>query len=157
MFEIDCDTVDSNIGALPEGKYKCVVEQSTSKLTASGMGYIELKMTVEAGEHAGKNIFDRLFGTEKALPRLKFVCEHFGFNMSTGRVKIVPEMFVGKKAIVEVVHEEYEAQDGSMKKRSTIPYAGYERYTNAPSGHVVHDNLPPAAADNVPGLDEPPF
>lgn len=46
---------------IPTGQYPVIITASEEKPTRAGTGsYIQLEMTVQAGEHAGRKVFDRL-------------------------------------------------------------------------------------------------
>jgi hypothetical protein len=109
---------------VPEDKYLVEVVEVEELSTDHGDEQWKLKMEILEGEYTGRFIYDRLFFTEKAYPRLKLVCGRFGIDVS-GEMDLKPEMLNHKLVYVEVKVEDYEI-DGKIKHSNNVPFAGYE-------------------------------
>lgn len=130
---------------VPPGRYECRisdVEEATSK---NGNLMWNLTLTIEDGEYYGRRIFDRLVFAEKALPRVKLVCQRLGLD-TEGTVDLVPSMLRGKKAIVSVEIETYTNDAGEERKRNVVPFSGYI----PEDGQVDEPWAPTVTDDDIP-------
>jgi len=111
---------------VPEGRYPVEVEDVEEDVNKNGDDLLKLRLRVIDGEHAGAAIFDRLFFTERALPRVKLVLKALGIE-PTGSIEVTPELLRGRKCIVDVIIESYTKSDGSEGRSNAVPFAGYHK------------------------------
>jgi hypothetical protein len=128
MPKIDFNKIDDVGGftPLPDGKYPCRLDDIEESATQYGDEMWKLKFAVTSGEHKGRFIFDNLVFSAKALKRAKLICSRLGVDVS-GEVELTPAMLIGKECILTAETEEYENEEGVLKKRNFVPFAGYER------------------------------
>ena len=140
MSKINFDEIDDvqDYTPVPEDKYLCRLIGAEEGTTEDGKEKWNLKLGILQGEYQGRFIFDNLFFTEKALPRLKFICTQLGLEL-TGEVELEPKMLEDRRCHVTVSVEEYEDHLGKTKKRNVVQYKGYE----AVDGESQEDNKPP--------------
>lgn len=125
MVKINWDAVKEEESAvLEEGTYKVKVDDIEERTTKNGHDMWRMKLKVIEGDDIGKVVFDNLIFSEKALKRVKLVAAKLGINLQ-GEQDFLPSSILGKEAYVKVVQEDYEANDGSMKKRNTVPFNGF--------------------------------
>jgi hypothetical protein len=110
---------------IPDGKYLCHVERVEETTTQYGDDMWKLWLQVDQGPYAGRNIFDNLVFSAAAMKRVKLFCARAGIDVS-GEVELTPETILDRRVFVTVQVEEYEDQEGSIKKRNKVPFAGYE-------------------------------
>ncbi|RPH47036.1 MAG: DUF669 domain-containing protein [Planctomycetota bacterium] len=111
---------------IPEGRYLAEVESVEEDVNKNGDDVLKLRLRVIEGEHAGAAIFDRLFFTPRALPRVKAVLKALGIEPS-GSIEVTPELLQGRKCVIDVLIESYQKTDGSEGKSNVVPFAGYHR------------------------------
>lgn len=115
----------------PPGKYLVEVDDIQSSFTKSDDEMWKLKLLIVEGEHEGKNLFDNIVFSEKAMPRAKMICSRFGLDVSKD-LDLTEDMLLQRRAIVTVDRiETYEKEDGSTGQSARIAFAGYEE---APKG-----------------------
>ena len=126
-IQVNWDDIQESRGKLlPEGKYLCSLIDVETTTNRAGAPMWTLKFEVKEGAFKGRWIWDRLFFSQKALPRVKYVFSRLGID-TRGQMTLKPGALIGRPAIVEVVIEEYEKRDGSMDERNTVPFDGYTR------------------------------
>lgn len=128
---------------IPTGVYHCkLVVVDSSKTTAAGDEMWELKFVVVDGEYRGRKIYDRLSFGRKALPRVKLLFSRMGQKLE-GDVNVTPDMIRGRECFVSVEVEEYATDEGVLKQRNTVPFAGFAEITPTPAPTVkADDDLP---------------
>jgi hypothetical protein len=128
MPKIDFNKIDevNEFTPLPDGEYPCRLEDIEESATQYGDEMWKLQFAVMSGEHKGRFIFDNLVFSAKALKRAKLICSRLGIDVS-GEVELKPAMLIGKTCMLSIETEEYENEDGVLKKRNFVPFAGYER------------------------------
>lgn len=126
MPKIDFSKIEDSpdFTPVPEGKYLVEVVEVEELSTDKGDEQWKLKMEILEGEYCGKFIYDRLFFTDRAYPRLKLVCSRLGIDVS-GEMDLEPELLNHRLVFVDVKIEDYE-KDGKTKQKNNVPYAGYE-------------------------------
>lgn len=67
-FNPETDAVD-NYENLPDGEYKCLLEDVTAKSNEKGTNWITLRFSVIEGEYENRNLFVNYFFTEKTTER----------------------------------------------------------------------------------------
>ena len=70
-FAPKSDTELQELGLMPEGIYSLEVTEAQDKVSKSGNEMIALKLTVNAGDHSGRPVFDYL------LESMGFKLKHF--------------------------------------------------------------------------------
>ena len=115
---------------IPAGDYLCKCTDVEVGESRNDNEMWTLTWTVEEGEYRDRRIFDRLVFTEKAMPRIKLVCNRLGIDTS-GPMNLSSWMLEGRLAEVTVFIESYQRDDGEERKRNTVPYRGYE-YVDQP-------------------------
>ena len=131
MPKIDFSKVDDvqDFSPLPDGKYLCRLSEIEESSTQYGDEMWKLRFEVIQGEHIGRFIFDNMVFSEAALKRVKLICSRLGLDVS-GEIDLTPSLLEGRKCYVSVLTEEYEDNEGNIKKRNIVPFAGYERATD---------------------------
>lgn len=129
MPEVNWDDVEDNEGGgdftpLADGEYTCMVAKVEDGTTKKGDVMWTLELRVCEGPNMGRKVFDRLFFSEKALPRVKLVYSRFGLK-TDGSAMLIPSDLEGRKAIVTVYADSYSDKDGKEKPTNTIPFDGY--------------------------------
>ena len=84
----------------------------------------KLRWAIEGGEHQGRLLFDNMVFNDRAMPRVKLICNVLGLDVS-GEVDLEPEMLIGRRAMIETYIEEYTDSNGAQKARNAIPWDGY--------------------------------
>jgi hypothetical protein len=130
---------------IPEGSYLAHCIESVSKTAKSGKVYINLTFDMDT-EVGARRVWDKLFFTEKAYPRLEKACKAMGVDLPDGR--IFDQEFVGKTVILDLIIEKTPA--GGLTNK--VAYHGYHKkpdeltLNTAPlraDGLVVEDGLVP--------------
>jgi hypothetical protein len=131
MPKIDFSKIDDvqDFSPLPDGKYLCRLTEIEEASTQYGDEMWKLRFEVIQGEHIGRFIFDNMVFSEAALKRVKLICSRLGLDVS-GEIDLTPSLLEGRKCYVSVLTEEYEDNEGNIKKRNIVPFAGYERATD---------------------------
>lgn len=115
---------------LPEGWYLCKVSECIrDKDTEKGFEQWKITYQVIEGEQSGRKIWDRIFFSPDAMPRVKLVLKRLGFDVDNKNLEVEPEDLVDRQVKIEVIIDEqkYE-EEGHEKKtvRNTVTFAGYE-------------------------------
>ncbi|MFH1680734.1 MAG: DUF669 domain-containing protein [Candidatus Eisenbacteria bacterium] len=109
---------------VPQGQYLVEIEEAEEDTTRNGDERITLRLRVLDGEHAGAAIFDRIYFSPRALPRLKHLLGAVGVDTDQD-LEVGPELLKGKRCLVDVTVESYVKTDGSEGKANAVPFAGY--------------------------------
>jgi len=139
---------------VPAGRYLCTVADIEEDTTRDNDEMWKLKLRVEYGEYKGRNIYDNMVFSQKAMSRVKLICSRFGIDVS-GEVDLQPNLLIGREALVDVEVEPYTDKHGQAKERNTVPFAGYHRPGEedgaAPVGvGAKRSSLPPSVDDDLP-------
>ncbi len=113
-----------------------------------------LKFQVSDGEYAGRYIFDNLVFSTGAMKRVKLICSRLGIDVS-GKVKLTPELLLGKRVMLTVAIEEYVSEEKGPGKRNSVPFAGYEVANPGASSSAASGSAP--AGNTGTGSEAPPF
>jgi hypothetical protein len=128
---------------VPAGRYSVEIEEAEEDLTRNGDERITLRLRVLDGEHAGAAIFDRIYFSPRALPRLKHLLDAVGVETGAD-VDVSADLLRGKRCSVDVVVESYVKTDGSEGKTNSVPFAGTTRRPKEAR------SLPRTEADRIP-------
>ena len=132
MPRIDFSTIEDaeDFAPLPEDKYFCHLTRVEEASTQYGDEMWKLRFTVASGAHQGRYIFDNMVFSDAAMKRVKLICSRLGMDVSQ-EIDVTPDLIKGKACYITVETEDYEDQEGNTKKRSIVPFAGYERADTA--------------------------
>lgn len=109
-------------GPIPPGQYHVRVVDVTEK-----SNQVRLELQVLDAEFSGRLVWDSLFSTPKALPRLRLAAEALGFDCD-GMVDLSAESLRGRECLVTVEDSEY---DG--RRTSKVSYDGYASLATGPN------------------------
>ena len=96
----------------------------------------KLRFEVAEGEYARRYIYDNMIFSDAALKRVKLICSRLGLDTSR-EIDLTPKLLEGRTCILTVEIEDYEDQEGKIKKRNIVSFAGYER-TSSPAAPPVN-------------------
>lgn len=101
---VDDSSVEKGGDAIPLGEYVCEVVGAEEKHTQAGQPYFNFGLKVVEGEYTGRYLgFDKLFFSERAIKRAKYILTRLGFDTS-GDLDIEAESLNGHFAIVKNKH-----------------------------------------------------
>jgi hypothetical protein len=126
MPKIDFNNVSgiSDFAPVPDGDYICRVGDIETDVTRAGDELWKMRLIIEAGEHAGRILFDNISFGARALPRVKLVCASCGLDVSH-EIDLEPSALLEKRVRVTTYVEEYVDDHGASKARNRIPFDGY--------------------------------
>lgn len=106
QIKVDLTNAEDNFEPIPAGIYEAVVsnvELRDSKTTE--WQYLNIELTIVAGEYANRKVWMNLSLSPKAAWKLKQALKAFGFpeEKLAGQVVFDPQDFVGASCIVEVI------------------------------------------------------
>lgn len=117
---------------LPDGWYEAEVRTVRPKQASTGPEYWRVEFEVVAGDHSGARVFDSIFFTEKALPRLKVALSSLGLPHE-GVVDVAPEDLIGRHACIEVASKE----GADQKVRNVVTFEGFRPATTRPQARTA--------------------
>lgn len=159
--------MDINFGAIPnesflrDGKYFCrITHADYEQGKYEDWGY-RLTLTCVAGEHAGKEIKDRVFAswkgdpTHKMCSRLKIAVQALGLLPDPGaQVTLTPQDLMGREVWVTVKQgDPWVGRDGKERQSYQVDFAGYDDGPR-PADYIPAD--PAAAASPSAPQGAPP-
>ena len=118
---------------VPEDQYLAEIGKAEYDTTRAGDDYLKIRFYIVDGDHAGAAIFDRVYFSKKAMPRLKLLLEALGISTKES-IEVTPALLEGRKCLINVVVESYVKSDGSEAKTNSIPYAGYHKADEEEAG-----------------------
>ncbi len=104
---------------LPNGEYLCRVRGAEEKST-----YLQIEFEVLDEGFAGRKVVDRLFPTEKALPRLKMAFSALGVA-ADGLVEIEPRDLIGREVFLTIAPDSYTDRNGVFRRTNKVAFEGY--------------------------------
>jgi len=111
--------------SVPAGVYPVEVVEVRETHTKDGSERWALRLHIADGEYAGRiAAWDGLVWSDRALPRAKRILEVLGFPVE-GEQELHSAALVGRRARVELVHEEYESSAGVVTRRTAVSYDGW--------------------------------
>lgn len=122
----------ANYPPVPVGDYVCQLTDIEIDQTRNGDVMWKLRWAVQGGEYGGRLLFDNMVFSEKALSRVKLICECCGLDTS-GPVDLEPTMLLDKQALVSTYTEEYTDDQGRTKTTNRIPFDGYSFVPSEPT------------------------
>ena len=120
-------------GPIPPGEYLARVASVKEKQTRDGKTYWNVALEVLEGDFAGRFVFDNIFFTPQAIPRLKIILDALGIAVD-GELEVEPDDLRDRRALVQVERDQY-SKDGAMQQGNKITYDGYR---------AVKEQTPPA-------------
>lgn len=129
-MEIDFDggSHSSDFVCVPEGTYKCFVDEVRIGCTRAGDERWSLRLRVADGPHAGKQAaWDSLVFTARGKARARMLFKAVGLP-HTGKVHVEPGDLEGRTvmATVRTVTYSYSTPGGGAEvTRNEVPYDGY--------------------------------
>lgn len=126
-MEIDFDSHDtvSDFVSVPQGTYRCRVEEVRAGQTRAGDERWSLRLVISEGQHVGKQAaWDSLVFSTRGRSRARLVLQALGLK-AKGKVELEPGDLQGRDALVSVRPTEYEAPSGQVVRRNEVPYDGY--------------------------------
>jgi len=125
MAEVNFDVEEASNYEItvPAGKYLVRCDDVREGTTKAGDERWNLTLTITHGEHKGNQIYDSIFFTENAMPRIKLICSRLGGIKGSGYVTIEPSELLDKSCYVAVEERADDFNEGKTIKR--VSYAGY--------------------------------
>ena len=109
MPAIDFSSV-KGLDPVPAGTYNAVVIAATEGTSQNGNPKIDVRWQIEGGEYDGRQLFDTLTFTEKAMWRVKKTLQSMGFPKDF-KGEVDPEMLLGTSARLVVTIEQSDGVD----------------------------------------------
>lgn len=79
------------------------------------------------------------------MKRVKLICSRLGLDVS-GELDVQPVNILDAQVYITVEQGEYEANDGTVKKKNVVPFAGYRAIESSTGGEQKkedgEDDLP---------------
>ena len=111
--------------SVPAGVYAVEIVEVRETRTRDGSERWALRLDVVDGAYAGRiAAWDGIVWSDRALPRAKRILEVLGFPVE-GEQELHSAALVGRRARVELVHEDYENEAGLVSTRTSVPYDGW--------------------------------
>ena len=112
--------------SVPAGVYECAVKEVRLTRARDGSERWALWLEVASGEMAGRTAaWDSITWSERGLTRVKTVLAALGYDVD-GIVEVEPKDLEGRRARVQVVHEEFENPvTGERIERMAVPFLGW--------------------------------
>ena len=128
-MEIDFDGADrlrSDFVCVPEGTYKCIVDEVRIGCTRAGDERWSLSLRVADGPHAGKlAAWDSIIFSGRGKTRARMVFAAMGLH-HTGAIELEPADLEGRTAMVTLRTVTYTTPGGGAEvTRNEVPYGGY--------------------------------
>lgn len=92
LGDVDAQSFD----VVPAGEYVAVVRDAKETTSSSGTPGIAVDFQIVGGPHADRYLWDTLWVTQKALPRLRGCLEAAGVVIPPGRFNFSPEQLIGR-------------------------------------------------------------
>jgi len=129
MVQVNWDEIDeagSGFELLPDGTYQVQVMEVVPRDTMSGILQWNLRMAILEGDFQDRLVFDSLFFSPKALPRVKLVFSRMGLP-TEGATDLEPGDLVGRTCMVTVTTDHWIDDSGKKIPKNKVPYDGYQR------------------------------
>lgn len=149
----------SGFEPLPAGVYPCICVGYREE-EKNGDGYIHLEWQVEtASAYSGRKVWDQLcFKPGGAIGRAKLVCQRLGLKKDLNAdIDLEQNDFVGVRATLTVVPNEYVAGDGTKKKNNKVTFSGYNEPAPGGNGAAGQGRIENPIKSALHDADAPPF
>lgn len=124
MPKINFQEAQNPMAPMPIGTYICEIVEVKEKKTQRGEDYFALRLEVVGGDYEGRPIYDNIFFSERALKRLKLICERLEIG-TKGDIEITPDTFSNLKVNVLVKQDTYTNKEGRLIIKNIVAYDGY--------------------------------
>lgn len=128
------EATENQYPPLPDGWYKVRVGQVFERNSTKVGDYYGLEFVVTMGSSEGRKIFDSMFFTPDAKPRLKLMLKRLGLD-AEGTIFFTPNDLIGKTCQVNITTEE-SVYNGQKRTQNKVTFAGYDYYD---SDHATVD------------------
>lgn len=136
---------DNQYPPLPDGWYMVKVGQVFERNSIKVGDYYGLELVVTHGSNEGRKIFDSMFFTPDAKPRLKLMLKRLGFDVE-GMIHFTPSDLIGRTCQVNIITEE-SIYKGEKRKQNKVLFAGYDYYD---ADHSGDESAPVKTDDEEP-------
>jgi hypothetical protein len=160
---LDCDLSDvaslddlKPFIGLPAGKYLVTLKAIADERSAAFQA-IKLTFVVLSGRNTGRRHNERLFMSERGLPRAILFAKHLGLiaesDYGQTNVRKPWNSAIGKNVVIEIITEEFVTSRGGKSRDSRIKYDGIYSTDDPLVADVVAGNTVPFFNDRrTPGL-----
>ncbi len=124
MPKIDLSNIQEAGDLLPPGTYDARLTEVKEGSTPNGIEMWRLTWTVLNETHRGRLVFDRIFFSEAALPRVKLLYIAVGIDTSK-EMELTSNNLLDKYAMVTVEVQEYKDNEGRKMEGNKVAWAGY--------------------------------
>lgn len=135
MPKVQWDNVEDTqtFAPLPEGAYVVeVAEVYPDKTTKNGDEMWRIEFEILEGQYRGRKLFDNMVFSQKAMPRVKYVCSKLGIE-TKGTKELTPaDIYRRKCLLTTTVEDRIDEQTGIVRKQNRIPWNGYAEWQSAP-------------------------
>jgi hypothetical protein len=116
---------------IPDGWYPAQIAGIDVRTTRKGDEMWRCTWELLNGEHKSKHVYDNLVFSSGGQSRVKFVLSKLGVD-TTGAIDLQPEDIGGRYAEIEVKTEEYPDNEGVLRRRNRVSFAGVRPMTTEP-------------------------
>jgi hypothetical protein len=115
MPRVNLDGIEGGFEVLPKGIYEVAVTEAEIKTAqSSGEDYMNLTLTIQSGDFAGRKLWAIISFSAKAAFKVKEFLVATAYDIPKGDFSLEPENVYGLECYVKVDIEEYE---GTEKNR----------------------------------------
>lgn len=118
--------MDINYTTVPEGTYRCRIDEIRQGCTRAGDLRWSLRLIVTEGEYRGRQAaWDSLVFSTRGRARVRKVLKAFGLPGTLAQLELDPDDLQGQEAMVKVLQATYTSASGETVTRNEVPYDGY--------------------------------
>ncbi len=126
IFDDDVETKAEGGELLDPGSYLVKITEA-DHVELAGKDAWKVTAEILEGPNEGRYIWDTIFFTQKAQVRAYLFLSAIGIDVKEFDTDDSEEA-LGRKAIVEVEHEEYEDKDGKKRKKNNVTFRGWKAF-----------------------------
>lgn len=116
---------------IPDGEYRAKVRSAEEKAN-----HFLLEFEVLDEPFAGRKVVDRLFATEKALPRFRAALTALGVP-ADGLVEIEPRTLIGREVYLTLEPDSFTDRNGVFRRTNKVSFEGYRAVEPAPQRPIM--------------------